>query len=38
MFFALKEEHRLRLFENWVPRRIFGSKHEEIWDWGKFAL
>jgi hypothetical protein len=26
----LKEEHRLRVFENWVLRRIFGLKREEV--------
>jgi hypothetical protein len=26
----LKEEHRLRVFENWVLRRIFGSKRDEV--------
>jgi hypothetical protein len=25
---TLKEEHRLRVFENRVPRRIFGLKRE----------
>jgi hypothetical protein len=25
-----KEEHRLRVFENRVPRRIFGPKREEV--------
>jgi hypothetical protein len=27
---ALREEHRLRLFENRVLRRIFGSKRDEV--------
>jgi hypothetical protein len=27
---TLREEHRLRLFENRVLRRIFGSKRDEI--------
>jgi hypothetical protein len=27
---TLREEHRLRLFENRVLRRIFGPKREEI--------
>jgi hypothetical protein len=32
----LKEEHRLRGFENWVLRRIFGPKREEVMgDWRK---
>jgi hypothetical protein len=26
----LREEHRLRVFENRVLRRIFGSKMEEV--------
>jgi hypothetical protein len=26
----LREEHRLRVFENWVLRRMFGSKKEEV--------
>jgi hypothetical protein len=32
---VLKEEHTLRVFENGVPRRIFGPKREEITDWTK---
>jgi hypothetical protein len=32
---ALKEEHRLRVFENWVLRRIFGPKREEDGSWRK---
>jgi hypothetical protein len=27
---TLKEEHWLRMFENMVPRRIFGPKREEV--------
>jgi hypothetical protein len=27
---TLKEEHRLRVFENWVLRRIFGPKRDEV--------
>jgi hypothetical protein len=27
---TLREEHRLRVFENRVLRRIFGSKREEV--------
>jgi hypothetical protein len=27
---TLREEHRLRVFENWVLRRIFGLKEDEI--------
>jgi len=26
----LREEHRLRMFENRVLRRIFGSKRDEV--------
>jgi hypothetical protein len=29
-FLALREEHRLRLYENRVLRRIFGPKREEV--------
>jgi hypothetical protein len=28
--FTLREEHRLRVFENRVPRRIFGPKRDEV--------
>jgi hypothetical protein len=27
---TLREEHRLRVFENRVLRRIFGSKRDEV--------
>jgi hypothetical protein len=27
---TVREEHRLRLFENWVLRRIFGPKRDEV--------
>jgi hypothetical protein len=30
MSLTLKDEHRLTVFENWVPRRIFGSKRGEV--------
>jgi hypothetical protein len=31
---ALREEHGLGMFENWVPRRIFGLKRETVTeDW-----
>jgi hypothetical protein len=34
--FALREQHRLRAFENRVLRRIFGSKrHEVTGEWRK---
>jgi hypothetical protein len=33
---TLKEEHRLRMFENRVIREIFGPKREEVTgDWRK---
>jgi hypothetical protein len=28
--FTLREEHRLRVFENRVVRRIFGSKRDKV--------
>jgi hypothetical protein len=31
----LREEHRLRVFENTVLRRIFGTKREEDGSWRK---
>jgi hypothetical protein len=32
----LREERRLRVFENWVFRRIFGPKRDEVkMAWGK---
>jgi hypothetical protein len=27
---TLREEYRLRVFENWVLRRIFGPKRDEV--------
>jgi hypothetical protein len=31
---TLRKEHRLRMFENWVLRRIFGPYGEEVaGDW-----
>jgi hypothetical protein len=27
---TLMEEHRLAVFENWVLRRIFGMKRDEV--------
>jgi len=27
---TLREEHRLKVFENRVPRRIFGPKREKV--------
>ena len=30
---ALREDSRLRVFENRILRRIFGHKRNEIWDW-----
>jgi hypothetical protein len=29
-FLTLREENRLRVFENWVLRRIFGPKRDEV--------
>jgi hypothetical protein len=35
-FLTLREEHRLRVFENRVLRRIFGPKRGEVTGgWGK---
>jgi hypothetical protein len=34
--FTLREEHRLRVFENRVLRKIFGPKREEDGSWRKF--
>jgi hypothetical protein len=35
---TLREEHRLRVFENRVLRRIFGPKRGEVTaDWRKIA-
>jgi len=35
-FIALREERRLRVFENRVLRRILGSKRDEVtWEWRK---
>jgi hypothetical protein len=31
----LREEHRLRVFENRVLRRIFGPKRDEAWESGE---
>jgi hypothetical protein len=33
--FTLREEHRLRVFQNRVLRRIFGPKREEDGSWRK---
>jgi len=27
---TLREERRMRMFENWVLRRLFGSKRDEV--------
>jgi hypothetical protein len=34
-YLALREEHRLRVFENTVLRKIFGPKREEDGSWRK---
>jgi hypothetical protein len=31
---SLREEYRLRVFENRVLRRIFGTKRDEVWENG----
>jgi len=33
--FTLREERRLRVFENRVLRRIFGPKRDEVIEWRK---
>jgi hypothetical protein len=34
---TLREEHGVRVFENWVLRKVFRLKREEeTWDWRKF--
>jgi hypothetical protein len=35
MFLTLRKEHRLRVFENRMLRRIFGPKREEDGSWRK---
>jgi hypothetical protein len=31
---TLREEHRLRVFENRVLRRVFGSRRDDVtWEW-----
>jgi hypothetical protein len=35
---TLKEEHRLKVFENRVLRKIFGPKREEDGSWRKFIM
>jgi hypothetical protein len=35
MSLTLREEHRLRVFENRVLRRIFGPKRDEVIGWRK---
>jgi len=35
----LREEHRLRVFENRMLRRIFGSKMGKVtWEWRKLQM
>jgi hypothetical protein len=35
-YLTLREEHRLRMFENRVIRRVFGPKSDEVTgEWGK---
>jgi hypothetical protein len=36
---TLREEHRLRVFVNWVLRRIFGPKRDEVTgEWKKLHI
>jgi len=30
LFLTVREEHTLRVFENRMPRKIFGSKRDEV--------
>jgi hypothetical protein len=34
----IKEEHRLRVFENGVPRKIFGHKRDEVTGTGENCI
>jgi hypothetical protein len=35
---TLREEHRLWVFENWVLRRIFGPKRDEVTEWRRLHI
>ena len=35
-YLTLREERRLRVFENRIPRRIFETKRDENGEWGRF--
>jgi hypothetical protein len=35
---TLREEHRLRAFEDKVLRRIFGPKRDEVWEDGENCI
>jgi hypothetical protein len=35
LLYILREEHRPRVFENRVLRRIFGTKRDEVIRWRK---
>jgi hypothetical protein len=35
---TLREEHRLRVFENRVLRRIFMPKRDEVMEWKNFIM
>jgi hypothetical protein len=36
LFVILRGEHRLRVLENWVSRRMFGPKRDEVTGgWGE---
>jgi hypothetical protein len=35
---TLREERRLKVFENGVLRRVFGPRRDEVtWEWRKFT-
>jgi hypothetical protein len=39
LFLTLREEHRLKVFQNSVLRRIFGPKgDEEMGGWGQLSI
>jgi hypothetical protein len=39
LFLILRKEHRLRVFENRVLRRIFGTKRDEVTGgWGNCIM
>jgi hypothetical protein len=38
LFLTFREEHRLRVFENRVLRRIFGPKRDEVTEVGENCI